>query len=333
MSLTAQSMLPDVGTAVLHEVFGGRGQKRLADALTHLYGRHPRRYLAELDRNVGRVADEIRKGGPATLSSFTLRWAQAVQHDSPDMVTIDDIRLIDMKVSLVREWDRWSNPAATGSNRDIEDFLTNNGIDANAGLALSTRIAKYLSRKLGLPEGTLAKKIYAWRPLTVMADVFGAGIYVFVSRSLFTCYNKIHPTDGIKKEDKFRAMVLAVADELPNLLEICEASYKHVVQPVLKPLLPGNNMQDLSRDLRVPGVQMATDGDLHSLRKTSIPELLGEEMLMLGQHWFADSLLSTDIIMMKTAKIVTLTMMMMMEVGKKKVRILIDRNQEVKRGF
>ncbi len=264
-----------IGIAVLHEVFGGRGQKRLADALTHLYGRHPRRHLADLDRNAGRVADEIRKGGPAALSSFTLRWAQAVQHDSPSMLTIDDIRLIDMKVSLVREWDRWSSPAATGSDGDIEDFLAKNGIDANAGLALSTRIAKYLGRKLGFSEGTLAKKIYAWRPLTVMADVFGAGIYVFVSRSLFTCYNKIHPTGGIKKEDKFRAMALAVADELPDLLEICEASYTHVVQPVLRPLLPGNTMQDLSRDLRVPGVQMATDGDLHSLRKTSIPELLG----------------------------------------------------------
>ncbi|RTE68169.1 hypothetical protein BHE90_017454, partial [Fusarium euwallaceae] len=265
-----------IGIAVLHEVFGGRGRKRLADALTHLYGRHPQRHLADLDRNAGRVADEIRKGGPATLSSFTLRWAQAVQHDSPNMMTIDDIRLIDMKVSLVREWDRWSSPAATGSNRDIEDFLIKNGIDANAGLPLSTRIAKYLSRKLGLPEGTLAKKIYAWRPLTVMADVFGAGSYVFVSRSLFTCYNKIRPTDGIKKEDKFRAMALAVADELPVLLEICEASYTHVVQPVLKPLSPGNSiMQDLSRDLRIPGVQMATDGDLNSLRKTSIPELLG----------------------------------------------------------
>ncbi|WKT53742.1 hypothetical protein QSH57_004326 [Fusarium oxysporum f. sp. vasinfectum] len=243
-----------IGIAVLHEVFGDRGQKRLADALTHLYGRHPRRHLADLDRNAGRVADEIRKGGQSTLSNFTLRWAQAVQHDSPNM-TIDDIRLIDMKVSLVREWDRWSNPAATGSDKDIEDFLVKNGIDTNAGLALSTRIAKYLSRKLGLPEGTLAKKTYAWRPLTVMADVFGAGIYVF--------------------EDKFRAMALAVVDELPDLLEICEASYTHVVQPVLKPLLPGSNMQDLSRDLRLPGFQMATDGDLHSLRKTSIPELLG----------------------------------------------------------
>lgn len=264
-----------IGIAVLHEVFGGRGKKRLADALAHLYGRHPRRHLADLDRNADRVADEIRKGGPAILSSFTLRWAQAVQHDSPNMLTIDDIRLVDMKVSLVREWDRWSSPAATGSNGDIEDFLTKNGIDANAGLTLSTRIAKYLSRKLNLPEGTLAKKIYAWRPLTVMADVFGAGVYVFVSRSLFTCYNKIRSTDGIKKEDKFRAMALAVADELPDLLEICEASYTHVVQPVLKPILPGNSMQDLSRDLRVPGVQMATDGDLYSLRKTSIPELLG----------------------------------------------------------
>ncbi|SCO54312.1 uncharacterized protein FFNC_15452 [Fusarium fujikuroi] len=264
-----------IGLAVLHEVFGDRGKKRLADALTHLYGRHPRRHLADLDRNAGRVADEIRQGGQATLSSFTLRWAQAVQHDSPNMLTIDDIRLIDMKVSLVREWDRWSNPAATGSNRDIEDFLVKNGIDTNAGLALSTRIAKYLSRKLGLPEGTLAKKIYAWRPLAVMADVFGAGIYVFVSRSLFTCYNKIRPTDGIKKEDKFRTMALAVADEIPDLLGICEASYAHVVQPVLEFLLAGNNMQDLSRDLRVPGVQMATDGDLHSLRKMSIPELLG----------------------------------------------------------
>ena len=264
-----------IGITVLYEVFGSRGQKRLADALTHLYGRHPRRYLANLDRNAGRVADKIRKDGPATLSSFTLHWAQAVQHDSPNMLTIEDIRLIDIKVSLVREWDRWSNPAATGSNKDIEDFLVKNGIDTNAGPALSTRIAKYLSRKLGLPEGTLAKKIYTWRPLAVMADVFGAGIYVFVSRSLFTCYNKIRPTDGIKKEDKFRAMALAVADEIPDLLEICQASYAHVVRPVLESLLAGNNMQDLSRDLRVPGVQMATGGDLHSLRKTSIPELLG----------------------------------------------------------
>lgn len=264
-----------IGIAVLHEVFGDRGQKRLTDALTHLYGRHPRRHLADLDRNAGRVADEIRESGQATLSSFTLRWAQAVQHDSPNMLTIEDIRLVDMKVSLVREWDRWSNPAATGSNKDIEDFLANNGIDTNVGLSLSTRIAKYLSRKLCLPEGTLAKKIYAWRPLAVMVDVFGPGIYVFVSRSLFTCYNKIRTTDGIKKEDKFRAMALAVADEVPELLEICQASYAHVVQPVLESLVAGSNMQDLSRDLRVPGVQMATDGDQYSLRKTSIPELLG----------------------------------------------------------
>ncbi|VTT60834.1 unnamed protein product, partial [Fusarium fujikuroi] len=66
-----------IGLAVLHKVFGDRGQKRLADALTHLYGRHPRRHLADLDQNAGRVADKIRKGGQATLSSFTLRWAQA----------------------------------------------------------------------------------------------------------------------------------------------------------------------------------------------------------------------------------------------------------------
>ncbi|KAL9573925.1 hypothetical protein ACKAV7_001917, partial [Fusarium commune] len=150
-----------IGLAVLHKVFGDRGQKRLADALTYLYGRHPRRHLADLDQNAGRVADEIRQGGQATLSSFTLRWAQAVQHNSPNMLTIDDIRLIDIKVSLVHEWDRWSNPAATGSNKDIKDFLVKNGIDTNAGLALSTRIAKYLSRKLSIPEGTLAKKIYA----------------------------------------------------------------------------------------------------------------------------------------------------------------------------
>jgi hypothetical protein len=108
-----------------------------------------------------------------------------------------------------------------------------------------------------------------------MADIFGAGIYVFVSRSLFTCYNKLHPTHGIKKEDKFRAMALAVADELPELLEICKASYTHVVQPLLKPRIPGSNVQGLSRDIRVPGIQMATDGDLHSLRKTPIPQLLG----------------------------------------------------------
>ncbi|KAL3587401.1 hypothetical protein FPOAC2_13297 [Fusarium poae] len=271
-----------IGMAVLHEVFGGKGQKRLADTLTHLYGHHPRQHLADLSRNAGRVADEIRKSGPEMLSSFTLRWAQAVQHDSPNMSTVDDIRLADMKVSLVREWDYWSSQAAIGSEREIEDFLAKNGLGANTG-ALSIRIAKYLSRQLGLPDGILAKKIYAWRPLTVMADVFGDGIYVFVSRSLFTCYNKLHPTHGIKKEDKFRAMALAVADELPDLLEICKASYTHIVQPVLKSRIPGdNNIQDLSRDLRVPGVQMATYGHLYSLRKTSIPQLHGIHMSLSG---------------------------------------------------
>ncbi|KAF5227512.1 hypothetical protein FAUST_11724 [Fusarium austroamericanum] len=281
-----------IGMAVLHEVFGGRGQKRLADALTHLYGHHPRRYLADLDRNAGKVADDIRRGGPATLSSFTLRWAQAVQHDSPNMSTIDDIRLADMKVSLVREWDRWSSPAASRSRSrsdgDIEDFLAKNGIGANAGSALSTRIAKYLSRKLGFPERTLAKKIYAWRPLTVMTDIFGDGIYVFVSRSLFTCYNKIRPTDDVRKEDKFRAMALAVADELPDLLEICKASYTHVVQPILQSRVPeSSNIQHLSRDMRVPGVQMATDGNLYSLRRTPIPQLLG---ISLSPRGFVEEL-------------------------------------------
>ncbi|VTT60130.1 unnamed protein product [Fusarium fujikuroi] len=57
-----------------------------------------------------------------------------------------------------------------------------------------------------------------------MADVFGAA-------------------EGIKKEDKFRLIALAVADELPDLLEICEASYTHVVKPILKPL-SGNSMQN-----------------------------------------------------------------------------------------
>jgi hypothetical protein len=272
-----------IGMAVLHEVFGSQGQRRLASALMHLYGRHPQQHLADLNRNAGRVADEIRKQGPVTLSNFTRRWAQAVQHDGPNISTIDDIRLIDMKVSLVREWDRWSSQAATESNGDIEDFLAKNGIGANTGLALATRISKYLSRKLGLPEGALPKKIYAWRPLTVMADVFGAGSYVFVSRSLFTCYNKIRATDGIKKEDKFRAMALAVADELPDLLEICEASYTYVVQPALKAAASDSyRTQNLVTDLRVPGIQMAIGDDLSKLRKTSISELLGVYIPLIG---------------------------------------------------
>ncbi|SCO24376.1 uncharacterized protein FFNC_15310 [Fusarium fujikuroi] len=51
-------------------------------------------------------ADEIRKISQSTLSNFILHWAQALQHDMPNMLTIVGIRLIDMKMSLVREWDR-----------------------------------------------------------------------------------------------------------------------------------------------------------------------------------------------------------------------------------
>jgi hypothetical protein len=89
-----------------------------------------------------------------------------------------------------------------------------------------------------------------------MADVFSAGIYIFIFRSLFICYNKIYLINSIKKEDKFYAMVVIIADKLPDLLEIYEVLYIHVIQPILKPVLPGNNniQDDLSRDLRVPGV-------------------------------------------------------------------------------
>ncbi|VZI01704.1 unnamed protein product [Fusarium fujikuroi] len=121
------------------------------------------------------------------------------------------------------------NLAIIGSNRDIKDFLIKNRIDTNAGLAISIRIAKYLSRKLSLPEGTLIKKIYTWQLLAVMADVFSAGIYVFISRSLFICYNKIYLTDSTKKEDKFYTIALTIADKIPNLLEICQALYIYVI--------------------------------------------------------------------------------------------------------
>lgn len=55
-------------------------------------------------------------------------------------------------------------------------------------------------------------------------------------------YNKIQSTSGTKKEDKFRAIALAIADKLPELLEIYKVLYIYVIQPVLKPLLPGNSM-------------------------------------------------------------------------------------------
>ncbi|VTT62028.1 unnamed protein product [Fusarium fujikuroi] len=48
----------------------------------------------------------------------------------------------------------------TRIGRDIKDFLIKNRIDTNVRLAILIRIAKYLSRKLSLPEGTLIKKIY-----------------------------------------------------------------------------------------------------------------------------------------------------------------------------
>ncbi|KAI1017301.1 hypothetical protein LB503_013383 [Fusarium chuoi] len=96
-------------------------------------------------------------------------------------------------------------------------------------LALLIRIAKYLSRKLSLLKGTLAKKIYTWRLLAVMANVFSASIYVFISRSLFIYYNKIYLTDSTKKEDKFYTIVLTITDKIPNLLGICQALYIYVV--------------------------------------------------------------------------------------------------------
>jgi hypothetical protein len=268
-----------LGAAVLGDVFGARGQKRLAEAFVYLYTSRSKPPLERvLETTVGVVAQQIRDAGFAALSEFTTQWARAVQYDSPRATAIEDIQALHTKVSVVRQWEVWSQPDRLKADNTLSDFLDREGIVHTKHAPLSNRISKYLGKQLGFSSGQVTKKIYNWTPLAIMADVFGQGVFALIPKSLLTSYNSLRVTDGGTKEAKFRTIVEAIAEELPDLVRICGYCDKYIVQPVLSGGLEDGRA--LLLDLNVPGITMALDGELQKLRQTSILGLVSTESHM-----------------------------------------------------
>ncbi|MDB5910718.1 MAG: hypothetical protein JWP34_4832 [Massilia sp.] len=268
-----------LGGAVLGDVFGGRGQKRLADAFVYLYARQDRPPLERvLEATAETLAQQIRDAGSTVLSDFTVQWARAVQHDSPRASAVEDIQVLHTKVSVVRQWDTWSRPDRLKDDKELEEFLDKKGIAHTKHAPLSNRISKYLSQQLAIPPNQLTKKIYNWTPLVVMADVFGQGIFALMPKSLLTSYNSLRVRDKVSKEAKFRAIVTVIAEELPDLVKLSRYCDEYIVQPILLGQLEHGRAPKLN--IRVPGISMAVEGDLTRLRQTSIPGLVCAEWNM-----------------------------------------------------
>jgi hypothetical protein len=274
-----------VGVVLLGDVFGGRGQKRLVDALLELYG-------DEADRALGRslqslandaapppasppASGAVGRGRPGLtkLAAFASRLGRVVSYDAPPRTQAEDIRMLHAKVELVREWDRWSQPGQ--ADRDVAAFLDGEGIARGKGVVLASRVIKYLAKTIDTQPNTLAKKIYAWRPLAILEEAFGPGVLALVSKSVGTSYTRLRndASAATTKETKFRAVVAALVDELPLLLDVCRACDAHVVQAVLARPAQAAPRQALA-DLAVPGIKMAVEGEKRLLQRTPICDLL-----------------------------------------------------------
>lgn len=269
--------LQSVGAVLLGDVFGGRGQKRLADALLELYGDESDRALG---RSLQSLADESppaagdgNRPGLAKLAAFASRLGHVVSYDAPLRTEAEDIRMLHAKVGLVREWDRWSQPGQ--ADRDVAAFLDGQGIARGTGVVLASRVIKYLAKTIDTQPSTLAKKIYAWRPLAILEEALGPGVLALVSKSVCTSYTRLRKEDSAvtTKEAKFRAVVAALVDELPLLLDVCRACDTHVVQTVLAHPAPATPTQALA-DLSVPGIRLAVEGEKRLLQHTPICDLL-----------------------------------------------------------
>lgn len=261
-----------LGTAILDDVFGHRGQKRLANLFFNLYSRRADQQLRRsLHSMGGPVADQIFRDGCVELSNFTKRWAHAVQNDFSGLSVVDDIRVLDAKVSVVKEWAEWSREGET--NENVSVFLERNGIPRQKSICIASRIARYLGRRFNLQARQITKKIYAWKPYGILERQFGPGVFALIPKSLLTCYSKLRSTEGSKKEQKFQMVVESIAAELPMLRDICDACNTHVVQPVLA----ADGIQDSVNHvgkIDVAGIRMALDGEVKMLYQTSICELL-----------------------------------------------------------
>jgi hypothetical protein len=259
-----------LGVALLGDLFGPPGQKRLVAALKQLYAPQADHTLARaLEVMAGAVAERNNQAGAAKVASFASRLGRVVKHDDEEPTTAEGIQIMDTKVKLVRQWQRWSHPAA--ADKEIASFLDSEGIPARAGVVLASRIVQYVAREAQIDAKKLPKKIYAWKPLAILDDLFGTGVLALAPSSMLTAYSRLrHHKDGLAKEARFRAVVTAAIEELPVLCEICQSCNDSVVQPILA---SAGQRPMLQADASVPGIRMARSGELDQLQDASLYDL------------------------------------------------------------
>ena len=270
----------DVQTFVLvllSDVFGNRGTKRLAGAFLEQYANEADQRLVQSLKDTAEQTEaaghkyEGTAGHPGSnrLATFTSQLSRAVSHDAPTYSVAEDIRMLQTKASLVRDWERWSQSSCVDT--EVATFLDGEGITQDTGVVLTARISAYLAKTTKLPATQLSKKIYGWRPISILAETFGLGVFALLPKSVTTAYNR-HRMLGSKsgkKEAKFRAVMDAVVDEMPILRDVCTSLQKYIVDDILAGK-PATLVED-----RIPGIKMARDGDTRSLYSTPICVLLG----------------------------------------------------------
>lgn len=273
----SQDDLQKLGLAFYGDMLGRRGQKRLVSAFLELYSP----YGGYRARERERAAGDASQGPAAEIARLVARFGEAVVYDGEQKVVCEDIRIFVTRANLVRDYDYWQEQTTDDADGTLAAFLDGQKIVRKPGANLSSRVAKYIEREIGLPSGRLTKIIYQWRPLAILESVFGRGVFALLPRSLTTAYVSLSgkKVDGVVKETKFRQFIAAAAKELPAFYNVCDACDTYIVRPLLAGR-PGETGQ-LSLPTQLSGIQWAQSGKLRELQRANIVELLDIDVARL----------------------------------------------------
>jgi len=157
---------------------------------------------------------------------------------------ISQVLRIRQKVNVVRLWDALGRAAKENPafSKQLYAELARIGYQARASEPLRSRVLGYLSGALGLKRSQISDRLYRYRLLAVMVDVFGEGIYPYLPDSLEMTVKKLKVVkysegeDGsvFTKADKFKGAVEVLHEVFPALGELCQVWEANVIQRFLQ---------------------------------------------------------------------------------------------------
>ncbi len=224
-----------IGPLLLADTFGDAARRRVADLVMRSQSGRYADQASRAATNASKTCQDLRALGQDGLAGFVAGWAEVVRSEEGSNAEPLRISMLNRKVELLRSWDEWTAQVHEDQGGELSQFLTKQGFPHKQRGRLQSRLSGFLCKQMDIRDNkTFTNRIYQWRPLGILVEAFGPGVFLFSPPGLERFSRKLASSESLTKEERFTGAVQLLAKEAPVICQLCEAAYETIVQPILE---------------------------------------------------------------------------------------------------